>query len=89
MKLDTNFALGYELPIMSNMSLMRAIRSNFSYFDPDTYDSFQIVSEVTQWDKYQFTAGTIFNKNKSSITLGLIFSIVPEALTCIFRKEVH
>ncbi|WP_057935757.1 hypothetical protein [Algoriphagus resistens] len=75
MKSVTNFALGYELPIKSNVSLLGSFRSDFSYFDPDTFESLQLVTEVTQWDIYHFTFGTIIEKNRSSLTLGIVYSI--------------
>ncbi|WPR77867.1 hypothetical protein [Algoriphagus sp. NG3] len=74
MKAVTNFGLGYEMPLKANVKLLGSFRTDFSYFDENTYLSQQIVTELTQWDIYHFTAGTIINKSRSSLTLGLVLS---------------
>ncbi|MBB6327700.1 hypothetical protein FHS59_003343 [Algoriphagus iocasae] len=74
MKSVTNFALGYENKLKENLSLLGSFRTDFSYYNPDLIYSNQLVTEITQWDIYHISFGAIIEKQRSSLTLGLVYS---------------
>ncbi|PZX51923.1 hypothetical protein [Algoriphagus chordae] len=74
MKPVTNFAIGYENKIKENITLMGSVRTDFSYFDPETVNSTQIVTGITQWDIFHLSLGTEIKKSRSSLTIGLVYS---------------
>lgn len=74
MKPVTNFALGYSNNIRENLTLMGSFRTDFSYFDEQSFESEGLQTELTQWDIYHFTIGTEIKKSRSSLTLGLVYS---------------
>lgn len=69
-----NAALGYEYRMNENLSLLGSIRSDRSYFDPETNDGPGIKSTISSWDIYHFTAGFTLDRANSSLSLGLLFS---------------
>ncbi|MHA7129342.1 hypothetical protein [Algoriphagus namhaensis] len=70
----TNFALGYEGALGSGLKILGSFRTDFSYFDTAPTLGNQIVTELTQWDIFHISAGTVLEKNRSSLTLGLVYS---------------
>lgn len=70
----TNFALGYETQLASGLKLLGSFRSDFSYFDTAPTLGEQLVTELTQWDVFHLSLGTIIEKDRSSLTIGLIYS---------------
>jgi len=74
MKSVTNFAIGYQTKIKSKVSLMGSFRSDFSYFNSSSLKAQQLTTEISQWDIYHLSLGTIINQEKSSLTLGLVYS---------------
>lgn len=74
MKSVTNFALGYENKVKENLTLMGSFRTDYSYYDPDLIYSKQLVTEFTQWDIYHISFGGIIDKQRSSLTIGLVYS---------------
>ncbi|WP_075352099.1 hypothetical protein [Algoriphagus marinus] len=74
MKSVTNFSIGYQTKIKTNVSLMGSFRSDFSYFDSSSLEAQQLTTEFSQWDIYHLSIGTIINQERSSLTLGLIYS---------------
>ncbi|MFC3880824.1 hypothetical protein ACFOSV_11580 [Algoriphagus namhaensis] len=74
MRAVTNFALGYETRLNSGLKLLGSFRTDFSYYDSGPTLGEQITTELTQWDIYHFTLGSVFEKDRSSLTLGLVGS---------------
>ncbi|MBN3583085.1 hypothetical protein JYB64_11865 [Algoriphagus aestuarii] len=74
MKSVTNVALGYENRVKEGLTLMGSFRTDFSYYNPDLIYSNQLVTEFTQWDIYHISFGGIIDKQRSSLTLGLVYS---------------
>ncbi len=74
MKAVTNVAIGYEGYLGQNFKLMGSFRTDFSYFDEEPVRGTQIVTEITQWDIFHVSAGTVWEKERSSLTLGLVYS---------------
>jgi hypothetical protein len=74
MKPVTNFSIGYQTKIKSNVSLMGSFRSDFSYFNSSSLEGGQLTTEFSQWDIYHLSIGTIINQERSSLTLGLVYS---------------
>ena len=75
MKPVTNFALGYEKRLRDNFSILGSFRTDFSYYDPNLINSREFVTEITQWDIYHFSIGGIIEKQRSSLTLGLVVNL--------------
>ena len=69
-----NVAIGYEYQLKDNLSLLGSIRSDRSYFDQEVNEGVGIKSTISSWDIYHFTAGINFDKENSSLSLGLLFS---------------
>lgn len=74
MKSVTNFAIGYQKILNSNVSLMGSFRSDFSYFNSESLEQGQLTTEFSQWDIYHISIGTIINQERSSLTVGLVYS---------------
>ncbi|MDN3204791.1 hypothetical protein [Algoriphagus sediminis] len=74
MKPVTNVAIGYEGFIGQSFKLLGSFRTDFSYFDSSPVRGEQIVTEITQWDIFHVSAGTVWEKERSSLTLGLVYS---------------
>lgn len=74
MKPVTNFSIGYETRLKSGLKLMGSFRSDFSYFDPEPTLGDQIVTEITQWDIFHLSLGTVIEREHSSLTIGLVYS---------------
>lgn len=74
MKPVTNFSLGYETRLKGGLKLMGSFRSDFSYFDSAPTLGEQIVTEITQWDIFHLSLGTVIEKEQSSLTLGFVYS---------------
>ena len=69
-----NVGLAYEQDLDKFTTLHFSLRNNQSYkLDPEK--NFQgIDPEITSWNIYHFSAGTTLNRNKSSLSLGLLVS---------------
>jgi len=74
MKPVTNIAIGYEGFVSQSFKLLGSFRTDFSYFDSSPIRGEQIVTEITQWDIFHVSAGTVWEKERSSLTLGLVYS---------------
>jgi len=53
---------------------MGSFRSDFSYFNSSSLEEGQLTTEFSQWDIYHLSIGTIINQDRSSLTLGLVYS---------------
>ncbi len=69
----TNFAVGYEGFLGKSFKIFGSFRTDLSYFDQEPTLGNQIVTEFTQWNIYHLSAGTILEKERSSLTLGLVY----------------
>lgn len=69
-----NVSIGYEYKLKESLSLLFSARSDMSYFDSSLNKSPGIKSTISSWDLYHFTAGATFNRENSSLSLGLLFS---------------
>lgn len=71
-----NVALGYEYRLKDHLSLLASVRNDMSYYDKDKTgaDNGGIKTTVSSWDLLHFTAGAIFKRENSSLSLGLLYS---------------
>lgn len=69
-----NVAIGYEYMVSESLSILGGFRTDMSYFDESLNNGAGIKPTISAWDIYHFTGGVTFNKNNSSLSLGLLLS---------------
>ncbi|MEJ2004959.1 MAG: hypothetical protein P8X57_08370 [Cyclobacteriaceae bacterium] len=65
-----NVALGYEYQISDVLTLLVGGRTDNSYFNAER----TAATTISDWNLYHFSGGIIINKERSSLTLGLLGS---------------
>ncbi len=68
-----NIAIGYEMLLNENLSLVASFRNNMTYYRE--VDKPGIKPEVANWDIWHFVAGANIMKERSTLTVGLMPSI--------------
>ena len=69
-----NFAVAYEYLFTPAIILNTSFRTNRSYYDKSLKNITGIKADYTSWDIYHFTAGTTITRNRSKVSIGLLFS---------------
>jgi hypothetical protein len=69
-----NIEVGYEYLLNRALALNASFYTNQSYFDEQARESPGIKSDYTTWDIYHFTVGGTINRNRSKISIGVLYS---------------
>ncbi len=69
-----NVALAYEYLWKDDLHLNFSVRNDMSYYDSQIADLPSIKPDLTTWNIYHFTIGTTLFRERSSMSLGLVFS---------------
>jgi len=66
-----NVAIGYEKRISETLTMNLSARTDNTYFDSDDRET---TTAISDWDLYHITGGVNIEKERSSLTLGLLGS---------------
>ncbi|ETN94176.1 hypothetical protein [Zhouia amylolytica] len=69
-----NIAVGYEYMLKNDLSLYLSGRSDLTYFDKRLNESNGIKATISDWNLYHFASGITLKKQKSQLSLGLLYS---------------
>lgn len=69
-----NLVIGYEYLLNERWNLYASARSDMSYLDESINQTEGFKATISSWDIYHFVLGTTLLKDRSSLSLGLLYS---------------
>ncbi len=69
-----NIAIGYEYQMSEQLSLNLSFRNDMSYLDTSLSEERGYKTNISSWDIYHLVGGTTIQREKGSMSLGLLLS---------------